>query len=123
MASDDYQEKFIIIDPEEGIFLGTAKNEDMTFMDQDPTDKRLVALFSTHNPFEITKAVGFFDKEDAEEYWRIYLKRRCPKAFIAPVFDNSKGHYADVVNIVKSGYGKYAWDLIDCLPMQSEIVH
>ena len=123
MMTEEFVEKYIIIDPEEGIFLGTAKNEEISFMDEDPTDNRLIALFSSLNPLEITKAVGFFDKTDAEEYWRIYLKRRCPRAFIAPIMDNTKGPYADVVNIVKSGYGKHAWDLIDCLPMQSDLEH
>jgi hypothetical protein len=115
--------KYIIIDPEEGIFLGTAKNDDMSFMDRSPSDPRLVALFSTNNVLDITKAVGFFDREDAEEYARIYLKRRCANCFVAEISDDTKGPYADVVNIVKSGYGKYAWDMIDALPMQSQVDH
>jgi len=37
--------KYIIIDPEEGIFLGTAKQEDIEFLPQHPHDGRLIALF------------------------------------------------------------------------------
>jgi len=117
------KEKFIIIDPKDGIFLGTAKNEDMSFMERDPRDGRLVALFSTNNMLDITKAVGFFDKEDAEQYYRIYLQRRCPNAFIATIQDDTEGPFADVVNIVKSGFGEYAWDMIDALPMASQVDH
>jgi hypothetical protein len=116
-------DKYIIIDPEEGIFLGTAKNEDMMFVDRHPKDNRLVALFSCNNVMDITKAVGFLDKDDAHEYLRVYLKRRCPKAFVAAIKDDTIGPYADVVSIVKSGYGSYAWDMIDAMPMQSEIEH
>ena len=47
-------DKYIIIDPEEGIFLGTAKNEDMMFVDRHPKDNRLVALFSCNNVMDIT---------------------------------------------------------------------
>jgi hypothetical protein len=120
---NDFVKKYIIIDPEEGIFLGTAKNDDMSFMDRSPSDPRLVALFSTNNILDITKAVGFLDKSDAEEYARVYLKRRCPNSFIAEIDDDTVGPYADVINIVKSGYGKYAWDMIDALPMQSQVDH
>ncbi len=120
---NDFVKKYIIIDPDEGIFLGTAKNDDMSFMDRSPSDPRLVALFSTHNVLDITKAVGFLDKTDAEEYARVYLKRRCPNSFVAEIDDDTVGPYADVINIVKSGYGKYAWDMIDALPMQSQVDH
>ena len=115
--------KYIIIDPEEGIFLGTAKQEDIEFLPQHPHDGRLIALFSRNNLLDITKAVGFLNIEDAEKYMRIHIRKRCPLAFVGVVEDDSLGPYVDTVSIVKSGYGDYAWDMIDALPMPSQMDH
>tara|TARA_B110000259_G_scaffold164981_1_gene191468 strand:+ start:3036 stop:3398 length:363 start_codon:yes stop_codon:yes gene_type:complete len=115
--------KYIIIDPVEGIFLGTAKNEDLNFMEVDPSDKRLVALFSNNNILDITKAITFHNKEDAYRYLYMYIQRKYPDAFVGPIEDESDTAYVDTIAIVKAGYGEYAWDMIDALPMQSELVH
>jgi hypothetical protein len=115
--------KYIIIDPEEGIFLGTAKHEDMQFLPRHPNDGRLIAMFSRNNLLDITKAVGFFNMEDAERYLKIYISKRCPYAFIGSVEDDTPGPYVDTIDIVKSGYGEYAWDMIDALPMPSQMDH
>ena len=115
--------KYIIIDPVEGIFLGTAKNEDLNFMEVDPSDKRLVALFSNNNILDITKAIVFLSKKDAMHYLHTYIINKYPEAFVGDVEDESEALYVDTIAIVKAGYGEYAWDMIDALPMQSELVH
>ena len=116
--------KYIIVHPTEGIFLGTTKNRGLDIPDMDPHDKRLIALFSSNNIFDITKAVGFFSKEDASEYMRIYIAKKFPDCFVAGIDDNDpKTPYVDVIDIVKSGYGQYAWDMIDAMPMPSQMDH
>jgi hypothetical protein len=115
--------KYIIIDPQDGIFLGTAKNEDVNFMDAKVDDRRLIALFSINNMLGITKAVGFFKKSDAYYYMDVYIKERYPEAFVAEVHDELEGPYVDTISIVKSGYGEYAWDMIDEIPYPSQLVH
>jgi hypothetical protein len=35
----------------------------------------------------------------------------------------NKDPYVDVIDIVKSGYGEFAWDLIDAMPMPSQYFH
>jgi|TARA_B110000503_G_scaffold88868_1_gene134695 hypothetical protein len=115
--------KYIIIDPEEGIFLGTSKNENLSFMDRRPGDKRLLALFSNNNILGITKAIGFAKEKDALFYMNVYIRERYPRAFVASVIDNTVGPYVDTVSIVKSGHGHYAWDMIDELPTPSQVLH
>jgi hypothetical protein len=115
--------KHIIIDPKEGIFLGTVKDEDAPFITRQLGDKRLIALFSNNNLLDITKAVGFVDPEDAFDYLHKFILPSYPHAFIGSVADDSKGPYVDTVSIVKAGYGEYAWDMIDALPMVSQVDH
>lgn len=122
--------KFMILDPDEGIFLGTTREEphsmfgaELSKADRQSGNAR-IALFSSHNIFDITKAVAFLTEEDATKYMNTYIKRRCPKAQVVPVFsDNTNEPYVDVIDIVKSGYGEHAWDLIDAMPMPSQYFH
>ena len=124
--------KYMILDPEEGIFLGTTREEpnsmfgaQLTKADRQSGQAR-IALFSSHNIFDITKAVAFLNEEDAIKYMNTYIKRRCPKAQVVPVYSENlkdKEPYVDVVDIVKSGYGEFAWDLTDAMPMPSQYFH
>lgn len=110
--------RYIIIDPEEGVFLGTHGTPIPT------QGVRIVPLFSKQNSFEITKAASFPDKKEAAGYLNRYLKIYCPNAFIAPIeARDSKADFVDVIDIVKSGYGKYAEDMIDAIPMDNRSIH
>jgi hypothetical protein len=53
----------------------------------------------------------------------VYIKERYPEAFVAEVHDELEGPYVDTISIVKSGYGEYAWDMIDEIPYPSQLVH
>lgn len=115
--------KYIIIDPEAGVFLGTAKNDELEFFDVPPGTK-IVALFSSNNILEITKAVGFSKRVDAEKYIKTYLTYFAKGAFVACVEDCSDDSpYVDIIDIVRAGYGEFAWDMIDAMPMHSESLH
>ena len=116
--------KHIIIDNDEGIFLGTAKNHDLEFAYRTAGDSRLVALFSHNNVLDITKAVGFRSKKDAEDYMRLYIWKKFPNAFTVVIEDPKEDTaYVDVIQIVKAGYGHHAWDMIDAIPMDNRSIH
>lgn len=103
--------RHIIIDPDEGVFLGTKGERDM----------RIMAMFSAHNILEVTKCVSFNSYEEANAYYHTYLKNMSPSAFIVPIECDSE--FVDIVDIVKAGYGSYACDMIDALPMPNERIH
>jgi len=116
--------KFVIIDPEDGVFLGTTgRNEIPPYVDI-PQEAKIVALFSGNNIFDLTKAVAFFHEYDAHTYLRTYISRRCPNAFVAPI-ETSKNDipYVDAIEILKAGYGSHVEDMIDALPMPSQELH
>lgn len=118
--------KYIIVHPTEGIFLGTTKNHGLDIESQsgESRDARLIALFSSNNIFDITKAVGFFTEQDALEYRKLYIGKRFPDSFVVGIDDaDNSTPYVDVIDIVKSGYGQYAWDMIDALPTPSQLLH
>jgi hypothetical protein len=118
--------KYIIVHPTEGIFLGTTKNHgvDVENSKGEVTTPRLLALFSSNNIFDIVKCVGFFTEEDALEYRKLYIGKRFPESFVVGVQDNNDDNpYVDVIDIVKSGYGEYAWGMIDALPSPSDTLH
>lgn len=118
--------KYIIIHPTEGIFLGTTKNHeiDVETSRGELYSPRLLALFSSHNIYDIVKAVGFFTEQDALEYRKLYIGKRFPESFVAEIYDDKNDTpYVDVIDIVRSGYGEYAWGMIDALPMPTDVFH
>jgi len=119
--------KYIIIDPEDGIFLGTTGRSEISehLGHGVPDDARIIALFSSHNVFDITKAAAFPTEKDAKVYLHRYIGRRCPDAFVAPIEtdDMAFAPYVDVVDIIRAGYSEYTEDMVDALPMQSQHIH
>lgn len=116
-------QKYIIIDPEDGVFLGTTGRDAAEAFIDIPRSARVVALFSGNNIFDLTKAAAFFTERDADEYMRAYIKRPSSGAFVANIESDSKEPYVDVVDIVKSGYGEYVEDMIDAMPMPNQYFH
>jgi len=115
--------KYIIIDPEDGIFLGTTGRDTAEAFIDIPRSARVVALFSGNNIFDLTKAAAFLSEKDANEYMHAYIKRLGSDAFVADVESDSKDPYVDVVDIIKSGYGEYVEDMIDAMPMLTQLYH
>lgn len=115
--------KYIIIDPEDGVFLGTTGRAAAEAYIDVPQGARVIALFSNNNIFDLTKAAAFLSEKDAKDYMHAYIKRPYSDAFIADVESSSKDPYVDVVDIIKSGYGEYVEDMIDAMPMPSQYYH
>ena len=60
--------RYIIIDQNRGVFLGTYTDEDVgKDSNTETTDKRY-ALFASNNPFYITKACSFESENMAQSY-------------------------------------------------------
>ena len=116
-------EKFVIIDPADGVFLGTTGRDAAEAFIDVPKGARVIALFSGNNIFDLTKAAAFFTEKDADEYMRAYIKRPTSGSFVAKVSSDSKDPYVDVVDLIKSGYGEYVEDMIDAMPMLSQNIH
>jgi hypothetical protein len=115
--------KYIIIDPEEGVFLGTAKNDELDSISGVPAGVKILALFSTHNIFDITKAVSFNSSNEAEQYLKTYIQRGCPKAFVAKIDAPASNEFVDVIDIIKAGYGEYTREMVDAIPMYNKEIH
>lgn len=115
--------KYIIIDPEDGVFLGTTGRDAAESYIDVPRGARIIALFSNNNIFDLTKAAAFRSENDAKDYMDAYIKRPHSNAFIADVESDSKDPYVDVIDIIKSGYGEYVEDMIDAMPMPNQFYH
>ena len=104
--------RYIIIDQNRGVFLGTYTDEDVgKDSNTETTDKRY-ALFASNNPFYITKACSFESENMAQSYIKAL-----------PI--ESDEEYPDVVDIIKSGYGDHIYDMLDGLfeDMENATVH
>lgn len=106
--------RYIIIDPYEGVFLGT-KSEPA------PGGVKVMVLFSKNNYFDITKAVCWKTVKEAENYLSTFIKRGFPEAFVTEV--DVKTDYVDVVDLVKAGYGEHAIEMFEALPMENTSIH
>ena len=105
--------RYVILDPEAGVFLGTHKTK--MYGPAGAT----VPLWSATNFFQLTKAFSFDSKKDAMLYIRTFLSDR-PDIFVGEV--NSKDKYVDLVDLLKSGYELFTFDMIDGLEI-SETIH
>ena len=106
--------RYIIVDPEEGIFLGTRG---------DPDRRRIGMIFSSNNLFELRKACSWRTHAAAHDYLEHHIRHICPSAFIADVEVNNKNEFVDVIDIIKSGYGDYTFELFDAIPVENHTVH
>lgn len=106
--------RYIIIDPDEKIFLGTRKDEEMGGMGM---------LFSAHNFLYITRATCWKTREEATAYLYKHIKRHLKHSFVAEIDADTNEQFVGVTDICKSGFGDYAWDMIDSMYMPSEAMH
>ena len=104
--------RYIIIDPKEGVFLGTRER---------PDTGDYGMLFSRNNMFEITKATAWDNRAGAEKYLNRYVKQFCPFSYVVEIDSNED--YVDIVDIIRSGYGDCAHDMMNFIPMYSDSIH
>jgi len=66
--------KYIIIDPDDGVFLGTRNDEEMGGVGM---------LFSAHNFLELTQAVSWKTRREAFEYMHKFIRPHLKHCFVA----------------------------------------
>lgn len=103
--------RYIIVDKHKGVFLGTYTPADFG---GDPEDKQVYALFASNNHFGLTQACSFRTAASAETYIKDVFPRG--KGFQLKAFAiTTEKEFPSVVDIIKSGYGDYTYDMIDGL--------
>jgi hypothetical protein len=107
--------RYVILDPQHGIFLGTHTSKAF-----DPSGS-ILSLWSRYNVFALTRAYSFDTKHEASMYLDHYLYEDFPDCFVATV--NTDEKYIDVVDLLKCGLGSFTYDMMDGLPMQNQSIH
>lgn len=97
----------IAISPEKGIFLGSVAG---------------YAVFSKTDPFGIPKAYGFDSPEDARRFFDSAMPT-ISNNMIFPVISTPSDDFVSCVDIIKSGYEKHTYNMIDYLDMPSNQMH
>ena len=101
------KKRTIAIDPEKGIFLGSVAG---------------YAVFSKTDPIGIPKAYGFDSPDDAKRFFDTALPM-LSNNMIFPVITSHSDDYVSCVDIIKQGYERYTYNMIDYLDMPSTDVH
>jgi len=98
--------RYLIVEKELGLFLGVYQN---------------IFIFAKTNVFPIVKAPGFNSVEDAEYYIAKYFPKENKTYGVIDVETNDK--YVNIIDVIKSGYKEYTYNLIDFIPMLSGAIH
>jgi len=106
--------KYIIIDPDDGVFLGTRNDEEMGGVGM---------LFSAHNFLELTQAVSWKTRREAFEYMHKFIRPHLKNCFVAEIESYSDSSFVTIYDICRSGYGDHGTEMIDSLPMPNQTVH
>lgn len=124
--------RYVIVDKENGVFLGTYSLADVQgkieelFLNvgeriADKDLDRSFALFAKDNPFGVPRACSFKTKVEAGMFIYENFKKGEFQFSIEGV--KCVTPYPDVVELIKSGLGDSTFDMMDCLETISETVH
>jgi hypothetical protein len=106
--------KYIIIDPNDGVFLGTRSDDEMGGVGM---------LFSAHNFLELTQAVSWKTRREAFSYMHKYIRPHLKHCFVAEIESYTDSSFVTIYDICRSGYGDHGTEMIDALPMPNNSVH
>lgn len=96
----------IAISPEKGIFLGSVGG---------------YAVFSKTDPIGLHKAYGFQSPEAAKEFFDGALPSVANTMFYPMI--ETQSEYVSCVDIIKQGYEKYTYNMMDYMDMPSTTMH
>lgn len=119
---DKNKTRYVIVDEENGVFLGTYSPARMKMLlnIEDDEVEQSYALFARDNPFTVARSCSFESVSEAQ--WFIYQNFGSNlELTIEPVKCSSK--YPDVVELIKSGLEHATFDMMDGLDYISETVH
>lgn len=106
--------RYIIIDRNRGVFLGTYSDEDVDELNYRSGDGKKYALFAAHNPFLITRACSFKSRGMAQSFIEdVFHHRRWEQLEPRPI--ETEDEYPDVIDLIKAGYGEYCHDMLEGL--------
>lgn len=106
--------RYIIADPNEGVFLGTRSDVDR---------EGIGMLFSAYNFLELTKAVSWSSRKEAFAYMNRYIRPNLRESFVAEIVTDSKSDFVSTFDICRSGYGDIATEMIDAIHMPNVSIH
>lgn len=100
--------RYIIVDEEQGVFLGAHQK---------------YMIFAKNDIYGMTKAYSFDTLEEAQEYVAKILKLSKNKFNSKVIEIDVKARYVKIEDLIRRGYGKYTHNLMDNIPMLSTAVH
>lgn len=98
--------RYAIIEEDLGFFLGAFQK---------------FGVFAKTDLFGLHKAYSFKTEEEANKFIGEYLGKDRGYWLVVSIDTDEK--YIDVVDLLKSGYGKYTHNMVDSLPMTNQEVH
>ncbi len=128
------QTRYVIVDDENGIFLGTYTMADFKqkieeeFLGEDeyipPYDlDRSFALFAKDNPFSVPRACSFETREEARRFILDSFGPTAKKLRLKTAPVQTASLYPDVVDLIKSDLGHMTFDMLDGLDIPSKYPH
>lgn len=98
--------RYAIVEEDLGFFLGAFQK---------------YGVFAKTDVFGLHKAFSFDTEEKANEFINEYLGRDRGDWLVVTIETNDK--YIDIIDLLKSGYGKYTHQMIDAIPMINHQLH
>ena len=102
--------RYVISDPNMGIFLGTYNGYDLGRED----DSRIYACFAANNPFALTTCPSFKTERAANHFIKDMFPTRKQKELITKAIE-CDSEFPTVVNLIKNGLSEDTFDMIDGL--------
>lgn len=106
--------RYMICEKDLGLFLGTV-----------PLEDKVAIIYAATDTIGITKVVTFDSVEQASLLIEKHLKKKGYtddyEFNIVPI--ETKNKHADLVEVIKSGYGDYTHLMIESIPMPSQKIH
>lgn len=129
-----HQTRYVIVDDENGVFLGTYTMADFQeqieqeflqegeYIPEGDLD-RSFALFAKDNPFSIHRACSFETKEEAKRFIIDSFGPTAKRLRLKTEPVQCSSYYPDVVELIKSGLGHTTFDMLDGLESPSKKMH
>ena len=111
--------RYIISDPDMGIFLGTYNGYDLGKAE----DGRVYACFAANNPFGLTTCCSFKSERSARHYIKDMFPQKKQNELVTKAIE-CDSEFPTVIDLIKNGLGEHTFDMIDGLiAAGSQTVH
>jgi len=110
MPTSMKKKRYIIIDKDMGVFLGTYDGRELGRED----DNRIYACFAANNPFGLTTACSFKSDKAANFYIKDMFHEGKKRDLLVAEVDTDT-EFPHVVDIIKAGYTEHCHDMLDVM--------